>query len=127
MHSYEELRNRLDYQTWISNYAPSRRCPNGESELEFTSRVTAAAVNLFKGENAIVFCHGGTISAIMAFCFSAEGKNRWEWQPDPGQGYSLILKNGMPVEYRSIPRISNIGGGNVIKKVNPLLQSAAGD
>ena len=45
MHSFEELRNRLDYQTWISNYDPSRSCLNGESELEFTSRVTAAAVN----------------------------------------------------------------------------------
>ena len=40
-------------------------------------------------ENTVIVTHGGVIAAIMASLFPEEGKNRYQWQPKPGEGYAI--------------------------------------
>lgn len=101
MHSYDELKTREDYQRWLSGDMPKNRTPGGESEREVISRVLQALTRLQSQErDVLAVVHGGTIVAIMQALFPEEGKNRYQWQPKPGFGYEIDMKN---LKYRMIP------------------------
>lgn len=87
MHSYEELKDRADYQQWISGDNEGNIPPEGESGAQMTQRVLEALSTL--PENTVLVTHGGVIAAIMQHCFPQEGKHRYEWQPKNGGGYFL--------------------------------------
>lgn len=88
--SYDQLRDRPDYQAWISGDNEQNPTPGGESGAEMTARVLAALEDYRNsGENWVLVTHGGPIAAIMAALFPEEGKNRYQWQPAPGGGYRL--------------------------------------
>lgn len=114
MESYESLKNREDYQTWISGDNEANLCPGGESGQGMRRRVLeglfALMESMQKGpadgsgpeaetdtgtepEATVLVAHGGTIAVIMEKLFPDEGKNRYEWQPRPGCGY-LIKDSG---------------------------------
>lgn len=93
MHSYEELQGRPDYQEWISGDNEANICPQGESGHQMKKRVMEAFGELTT-EISVVVTHGGTIAAIMESLFPEEGKNRYEWQPRPGEGYVLSGTGG---------------------------------
>ena len=107
LHSYEELAERADYQTWISGDNENQRCPGGESGREMTARVWRAFWRLVGAGDALIVTHGGPIAAIMAGLFPGEGKNRFQWQSAPGHGYQIELEadgGGLaPRTYRPIP------------------------
>jgi alpha-ribazole phosphatase len=42
----------------------------------------------------ICICHGGVISGIMDYIWPGEYKNFFEWIPDPGHGYVLLVEDG---------------------------------
>ena len=90
MHGYEELKDRKDYQDWISGDNDANIPPEGESGNAMTARVLEALEPLLhQAENTVVITHGGVIAAIMAHLFPEEGKSRYDWQPRPGCGYAI--------------------------------------
>lgn len=90
MHSYEMLKDRADYQAWISGDNDANIPPEGESGNAMTARVLEALEPLLlQAENTVVITHGGVIAAIMAHLFPEERKSRYAWQPRPGCGYAI--------------------------------------
>ena len=49
-------------------------------------------------EDTCVITHGGVIAAIMEHLLPEENKNRYQWQPRPGEGYCITDHT-----YRRIP------------------------
>lgn len=90
MHSYEELKDDLAYQTWITGDNEANILPNGESGVQMKERVLAVLSEI--REDTCIVTHGGVIAAIMEYLFPGENKNRYEWQSRNGCGY--IITNG---------------------------------
>lgn len=90
MHSYEELKDDLAYQTWITGDNEANILPSGESGVQMKERVLAALSEI--REDTCIVTHGGVIAAIMEYLFPGENKNRYEWQSRNGCGY--IITNG---------------------------------
>ncbi|MBQ8796932.1 MAG: histidine phosphatase family protein [Oscillospiraceae bacterium] len=87
MHSYEELKDTSDYQTWLSDNNEANVPPEGESGEQMKERVLAAFSEI--KEDTCIITHGGVIAAIMEHLFPNAQKNRYEWQPSPGRGYQV--------------------------------------
>lgn len=101
MHSYDELKDRADYQSWLSGDMAENHTPGGESEREVHARVLGSLARLQAQErDVLAVVHGGTIVHIMQTLFSDAGKNRYEWQPEPGFGYEIDMNH---LKYRIIP------------------------
>ena len=99
MHSYEELKDRADYQAWLTGDNDANVTPGGESGQQMRERVLKAFDRLAgENRNLVIVSHGGVIASLMESLFPEEGKNRYQWQPKPGHGYEL--KDG---SYRAIP------------------------
>lgn len=90
LYTYDELKDRADYQSWLTGDNMKNVPPGGESGQAFTARVLAALPELLKydGETVLV-THGGVIAAIMAELFPHEEKSRYEWQSPHGHGYTI--------------------------------------
>ncbi len=96
MKSYDQLKEDPAYQAWISGDNEGNIPPQGESGRAMTRRVAEAFREIAqREEDTVVVTHGGVIAAIMGELFPEEGKNRYAWQPKPGEGY--VLRDG---EYR---------------------------
>ena len=91
MHSYEELKDTPAYQAWLAGDNESNIPPEGESGEQMKERVLAAFSEI--KEDTCIITHGGVIAAIMEYLFPDEGKSRYDWQPQPGQGYEMIRTN----------------------------------
>lgn len=90
MKSYEQLKENLDYQVWISGDNFYNVPPQGESGSQMTNRILPALDHvLTDGRDAVIVTHGGVISAIMQHLFPWEEKNIYQWQPKPGFGYKI--------------------------------------
>jgi len=110
MKTHDQLSEDEAYQAWINDREGMTPCPGGESPCDFRARIAAGFAGILEkhksGESrdrdSIVVCHGGAISLIMELCFPNVGKNIFQWQPEPGRGYSIHLVDGMPVAYDEI-------------------------
>ena len=101
MHSYEELKDREDYQNWLDADPEQTAPPQGESGKEMKNRVLETFSEIVKeGHDAVIVSHGGVIASIMEHLFADEEKNRYQWQPSPGGGYMLQIEER---EYRYEP------------------------
>ena len=96
MHTYEELKDRPDYQAWLTGDNMANVQPEGESGNEMTRRVLFALSDLMK-EDTVLITHGGVIAAIMEHLFPEEHRNRYQWQPAPGRGYAVTGKIYRPI------------------------------
>lgn len=93
LHTYEELKDRQDYQHWISKDGQTAP-PNGESAESFQRRILDGLRDLLELETpAVLITHGGVIALIMEHLFPEEEKTRYQWQPQPGGGYRLTPQN----------------------------------
>ncbi len=93
MKSYETLKEQADYQAWITGDNEKNVPPGGESGEQMKKRVLEGLQELqYDAKNVVLVSHGGVIAAIMEYLFSAEGKNRYQWQPKPGHGY--VIREG---------------------------------
>ena len=99
MRSYGELKDDPAYQAWLTGDNEKNVPPGGESGEEMKARVLPAfaALAALPGDTVLV-THGGVIAAIMEAAFPGEGKNRYQWQPEPGHGYAVT-----PRDYQAIP------------------------
>ena len=88
MHSYDQLKDNLEYQAWLTGDNEANIPPNGESGAHMKKRVLEAFSEI--QEDTCVITHGGVIAAIMENLFPNEGKNRYQWQPKPGRGYAIV-------------------------------------
>lgn len=90
MHTYEELKDDPRYLSWITGDNERNVPPSGESGEAMRCRVMKGLVTLLQEDrDTVLITHGGVIAAIMESLFSQEGKNRYQWQPEPGCGYCL--------------------------------------
>lgn len=110
MKTHEQLVGNADYQAWIDDKEGMTPCPNGESPNDFRARIGESLSKIlenYKSEedrdkNSILVCHGGVISLIMGICFPDVEKNIFQWQPEPGRGYTIHIIDGEPVSYDEI-------------------------
>ena len=107
MKSYEELKDRKDYQAWISDETGDFKCPQGESKNQFEKRVINGFNYILnellqdKINSAFIVCHGGTIASIMEYLYP-NTQNFYEWQPKPGHGYTLTYVSERLQIYKNI-------------------------
>lgn len=87
MRSYEQLKDNPEYQAWITGDNETNVPPEGESGAQMQQRVLEALTDI--REDTCLVAHGGVIATIMASLFPAEGKNRYQWQPQNGHGYRV--------------------------------------
>jgi len=105
--SYDELKDREDYQAWITDETGEAGCPGGENKSVFTKRVIEGFNSIVneaeKNARASVSaaCHGGVIVSVMEHLYPGE-RNFYEWQPEPGRGYTLIYVSGRFHTYKKI-------------------------
>ena len=90
MHSYDQLKDRPDYQAWITGDNEANIPPKGESGNQMKQRVLQAFSEI--KEDTCLIAHGGVIACIMEHLFPEEGKNRYQWQPKNGGGWVLDEK-----------------------------------
>ena len=104
MHSYEELKQRPDYQAWIMGDNEKNVPPGGESGEQMKARVFECFDRLLKdSKNILIVAHGGPVAALMARLFPGEARTRYEWQPRGGEGYEILLDNQQPVSWKKLP------------------------
>ncbi len=105
MRAYSELKNVPEYIEWISGDNEKKPCPNGESGEMMQARVISAFDRLVSeyGQDILIVAHGGVIAAIMSRLFPNDSKNRYDWQPSGGAGYTVFFENGSPSGYDAIP------------------------
>jgi alpha-ribazole phosphatase len=107
MKSYDELKEREDYQAWITDETGMIPCPSGESKKQVEKRVIKGYAHILSeivktgGASAFISCHGGTIACIMEF-LQPNTKHFYGWQPQPGRGYSLTYISERFHKYISI-------------------------
>ncbi|MDF2655670.1 MAG: hypothetical protein K0R19_2144 [Bacillota bacterium] len=110
MKTHDELEHDMEYQKWMGDDKGMTPCPGGESPQDFRCRVGegfARILEFHRGDgkqdhDIILVCHGGVISLVMGTCFPEAEKNIFEWQPEPGRGYSIHTIQGSPVSYEMI-------------------------
>ena len=95
MKSYEMLKDDPAYQAWLTGDNEANVPPHGESGVQMTRRVLEAFAELPDGTALIA--HGGVIAAVMAHLFPAEGKHRYQWQPQNGRGYEITAETYRPI------------------------------
>lgn len=95
MLDYEALKDREDYQAWITGDNQANVAPGGESGIRMRLRVLEAFREI--SDNTVIITHGGPIAAIMSSLFPEENKNLYQWQPRPGQGYKITCGSYIPI------------------------------
>jgi alpha-ribazole phosphatase len=107
MRGHEELKEKDAYRAWITDTTGEIGCPGGESKKQFEARILRGYAVLIKAieqavcDSAFVSCHGGTITSIMEHLVPGQ-KNFYEWQPQPGRGYTLSYFSGQFQGYAKI-------------------------
>lgn len=107
MKTHSQLEDNAEYQAWINDINGITPCPNGESSVDFKTRVNGGFAKILerhkdpsvKDKISIIICHGGVISVIMGTCFPGHEKNIYQWQPNPGRGYTLYIEDGLAISY----------------------------
>lgn len=98
MHSYEQLKDDPAYQAWLDADPERTPPPGGESGEQMKRRVLRALQPVLEADrDTVIVTHGGVIAAVMESLFPEEGKNRYQWQPKPGQGYAVTGKTYSPI------------------------------
>ena len=103
--SYEELKDRADYQAWISGDVTANRTPGGESAQEMAARVYARFTERMEGDGRklMLFTHGGPIGFLMLLLFPGEREGWYDWQPKNGRGYMVELEGTKALSYQPVP------------------------
>ena len=104
MKGYEQLKDREDYQAWITGDNWRNICPNGESGEIMLNR-SLEAMEDYIGTDCIIVCHGGVIAGLMLTWFPGDetAEHFYAWQPKPSEGYRIDFDDGLkPISYKKI-------------------------
>lgn len=91
--NYMEMEHDTAYRAWVDGNCQGR-CPNGESQAEFSDRIFAAFSGLMeeaaaRGETRLVIvAHGGTQMALLERC-GRPAQSYYAWLTGNGKGYLL--------------------------------------
>lgn len=104
LQSYDQLKEREDYQQWQSGDRARNRCPGGESGEDVANRVRPAFDALLAdGRDAIVVTHGGIIATIATDLFPDSTMERYQWQGENGKGWCITFEDGKPTNCEPVP------------------------
>ena len=101
LQSFEDIKDRADFQLWVNDESGESMCPGGESQREFVQRVLNGFNSIIDetrrsgADSALIVCHGGVIVRIMQHLFP-DNDDYFQWQPDNGHGYSISLSPEPP-------------------------------
>ncbi len=115
MRSHQEMTGEPEYEKWISGDYLENIPPGGESFAQFSRRVLAGLDALLESlegdgdEDIIIVCHGGTIAMIMMHFFPREEKTTYDWIPNPGEGFTVLM--GEAPTYYQLPTPNWMGKG----------------
>lgn len=93
--SYEQLKDNPQYQSWLDSQG-THPFPEGEDHEAFKSRCVEGFQEMLEylyGQHinkATMVVHGGTIMAILS-SIDYEKRSFYEWQPENGGGYRVII------------------------------------
>ncbi len=105
MKDYLTLRQDAAYQAWITGDNAANCCPGGESGNQALRRAMEALGQIVEaGRDCAVVTHGGVIAGAMAAWFPQTGRNRYQWQSGPGQGYLIEFSGNFPTSYECFPK-----------------------
>lgn len=112
MKSYDMLKEKKEYISWITDETGQVSCPGGESKVEYRKRIKVAFETFIdkcfeeKINSACLLCHGGTIGTILEV-FYDDSKSFYEHQPSCGRGYKLSIEKSDKIKFKVI-NIDNI-------------------
>lgn len=113
--TYDEIKDQKEFNDWIYDEEGNIHVPGGDSRNSFRERVMKGLDKLIslhrleelkyrhveKEAESICVCHGGVIGCIMNEVFNDE-KDFLSWIPNQGEGYTLILDNGIIVDFEEL-------------------------
>lgn len=104
MHSYEELKENPDYQTWLFDTVGDFRIPDGETKNEVSKRVMHCIHMLTARPDSDLFivCHGGTICHVMTSLFPNDCQSFYDWSTKPCSGYVISFDGKKAVSWKKI-------------------------
>ncbi len=94
---YNDIKDDKRYNKWINDTTSKVKCPNGESRIEFKNRILKGFDNVIlrmikeNKKTALGVIHGGGIGIILESMYDSR-KKFYEWQPQNGEGYKLLLE-----------------------------------
>ena len=97
--SYNDLKDKKEYIEWLNDEEGNICCPNGESRIEFKTRIKDGFTELIEHlknnhiDKALGVTHGGTIGIILETMYDSS-KKFYEWQPKNGDGYEITISFG---------------------------------
>ena len=93
---FKDIENMPIFMEFKYDKSGNTFCPNGESINSFSQRVWRGMNKIIdRGEDAVIFCHGGTMTAVMQKLFYDEEKFYFGWTPKNGKGYLLNFENNI--------------------------------
>ena len=113
--TYEELLEVPEFPLFHHDTTDHYVIPQGESREMFRTRVLLGWQKLLGFHRlkelshrhsglpavSIVICHGGVIDRIMHAIFGKKEDLRYQWTPETGHGYMIILENSEPARYEA--------------------------
>lgn len=105
MHSYDELKDNPNYQTWLNDiHVGSFKIPGGESNLEFFKRVNDCVDELAASsiESLFVVCHGGVMASVMFTHFPEDNASFYDWVRPNCHGYAIHFEDSKAVRWELI-------------------------
>lgn len=102
--THADLEDNPAYRAWAGDKTKLIAPPGGESKKDFGDRLRMGYEKLVDNHTkketvSIVVCHGGVIASIFADLFKDEKKHFYQWVPEPGRGYVLLMDGSKPVGY----------------------------
>lgn len=100
MRTHLEMEHLPEYQAFINDKVGNVRCPNGESQMDFSARCIKGFSKITdKRQDAIFFGHSGTIARLMMHLFPGEKSHFMYWQPNNGRGFTVTFENDKAINY----------------------------
>jgi broad specificity phosphatase PhoE len=93
--TYDEIKSvdGAQFDAWLADYT-STKIPGGESWIDFTSRITAAVLDILenagKDDTIVIVTHGGPIRLITS-CFVEDADHFKNFWPAPGSVHVLDI------------------------------------
>lgn len=93
---------------WLSGEIEDPDFEGGDSHEGFKARVNEGVMNILQRsaeagkDRVIAVIHGAVITYIMSHAFPGLREDLWDWCPNPGTGYALLIEDGEAVAWEPV-------------------------